>query len=575
MALLPLVERLYDTSDYLPLGIGTGLCAVCSMLLLVRRPLVGLTRTDVAACLCLLYLMVRAAFCGTTSLASCFLFLYAALLYVTARLADGAQRCTLLYGLVLGGLLQAFIAWLQYMGLVPSMHSLFACTGTFLNPAPLGGWLSMGMIAAFGLWKEGKAFFRRTRTMLVLALLLMGSALVLADSRASWVACGSVLLLMSMKKWFSACRYRWAILVSVVLMAILPLYLYRRSSADSRLFIWKVCAEMVQDAPLFGQGPQGVKRCYMHFQADYLENQGTAYERLQATDNSLAFNEGIRILCEYGFVGCLLMLLSLLLAWMESRRGIPFRYLLSGFLVFACFSYPSDVFSLLSVFFLMLGCLPSLPIRNLHIKRQLAVCLFSVPLLFGLVYVYASFRANRALDHFYWDEEAEAEWQRCYPLFQNEREPVSRYAHTLVLGGEYASAIAPLEQLIKLSPTVEIYNDLGYCYQMVGEVMKAESCYRYASSMAPGRILPHYRLFRLYRSQKDWKRMREEGGYILTMDVKIENEKVKRIREEVEVALRKKRVCRNKISLPKCHSEHREESVDIYFVFTDPSLRSG
>ena len=32
--------------------------------------------------------------------------------------------------------------------------------------------------------------------------------------------------------------------------------------------------------------------------------------------------------------------------------------------------------------------------------------------------------------------------------------------------------------------------------------------------------------------------MCEEGGYILTMDVKIENGKVKRIREEVEVALR-------------------------------------
>ena len=537
--MLPLVERLYDTSDYLPLGIGIGLCAVCCMFRLVRRPLVGLAKTDFAACLCLLYLMGRAAFCGTTSLGTCFLFLYASLLYITARLADGVQRCPLLYGLVLGGVLQAVIAWLQYMGLVLSMHSRFACTGTFLNPAPLGGWLSMGMIVVFGLWKDEKMFSRRTRTVLVLALLLMGSALVLADSRASWVACGSVLLLKSMEKWLSACRYRWVILTLVVLMSVLPLYLYRRSSADSRLFIWKVCTEMIQDAPLFGQGPQGVKRCYMHFQADYLESQGTSHERLQATDNSLAFNEGIRILCEYGFVGLLLMFLSLLFAWRESRRGSLFGYLLSGFLVFSCFSYPSEVFSLLSVFFLVLGCLPSRPSRSLHIKRQLAVWIFSVPLLLGLGYAYISCRTNRSLDHFYWDEEAEAEWQCYYPLFQNEREPVSRYAHTLVLNGEYASAIAPLEQLIKLSPTVEIYCDLGYCYQSVGEMTKAESCYRYASSMAPGRIMPHYRLFCLYRSQKDRKRMREEGEYILKMDVKIENEKVKRIWKEVEAVLRK------------------------------------
>ena len=45
-----------------------------------------------------------------------------------------------------------------------------------------------------------------------------------------------------------------------------------------------------------------------------------------------------------------------------------------------------------------------------------------------------------------------------------------------------------------------------------------------------------------------------------------------------------KRVCQNRNSLSKCHSEHREDellrtlsekSEYINFVFTDPSLRSG
>lgn len=539
VALLPLVERLYDTSDYLLSGIGIALCSVCCMLCLVRRPLAGLTRTDVAACLFLLYLVGRAIFCGTASLASYFLFLYTALLYVTARLAHGQQRCILLYGLILGGVLQAVIAWLQYMGFVPSMHSRFSCTGTFLNPAPLGGWLSMGVIAAFGWWMEGKGDSRKARIMLVVTMLLMGSALILADSRASWVACGAVILLMSIKNRFSANGFHRAIFVGAVLMSVYPLYLYRRSSADARLFIWKVCTEAIKDAPLFGQGPQGVKRCYMHFQADYLESQGTAYERIQATDNSLVFNEGIRIFCEYGLVGFFLMLVFLLLAWRDSLQGSPFRYLLSGFLVFSVFSYPSDVFSLLSVFFLVMGSLPSRSSRNFHIRKRLAIWLFSVPVLLGLGYAYVGCRANHALNHFYWDGEAEADWLRYYPCLRNEREFVSRYARSLVLNGEYASAIGPLEQMIKLSPTVEIYSDLGYCYQSVGEGVKAESCYRYASAMAPGRIIPHYRLFCLYRSLKDWKRMRNEGEYILTMEVKIENEKVKRIRQNVEVALRR------------------------------------
>ena len=537
LVLLPFFERLYDTSAYLPLGIGVGLCAACCVFRLVRNEVVCLTKTDLAAGLCLLYPVGRAVFCETTSPASFFLFLYAALLYVWARLVGERQHGFLLFGLVAGGVLQAVIAWLQYIKIIPSMHGMFTCTGTFLHPAPLGGWLSMGMIAAWSLWMDAKGFSRKTKVLVGISLLLIGSALILTDSRASWVACSVTFLLMCMKRRTISGWHQWVVFILLVFVLSLALYRYRRPSADARLFIWKVCTEMAKESPIFGHGPQGIKRCYMHFQADYLAEHGTEHEQVQATDNSLAFNEGVRIVCEYGLVGCLLMFLLLVLAWMESRRGSLFKWLLLGLLVFSLFSYPSEVFSLLSVFFLVLGCLPNGTGKSIRMNKRLSMWLFSVPILSGLIYVYVGHRANHALDHFCWDEDAEKEWLHCYPLFRNECEPVSRYAHTLVLNGEYESAIEPLEQMTMLAPTVEIYCDLGYCYQYVGEPVKAESCYRYALSMAPGRIMPHYRLFCLYRSLGNQEKMHEAGLRILSMKVKIENDKVRQIRREVKDVL--------------------------------------
>ena len=538
MATLPLWEQLYDRAEFYPIGVGILLLGLCCVFRFMRRPFVSLPRTDGMFVLCLLYVVGRSVCQGDTALGTWFLFLYAGMVYVTARLADRKGRKALLYGLWAGGILQGILVWLQYAGVCASSHRWFECTGSFLNPAPLGGWLAISMAVALHMLT-----YRRTSLSWKLTgwatVLLMGSALVVADSRSAFLSFGIMAMMLVMEKARIRCGWRWTVIVGATLIAVLPLYLYRRSSADARVFIWKVCTEMVKDAPLFGHGTEGVKRNYMHYQAEYLAEEGTAYERVQATDNILAFNEGLRTACEYGLVGLCLTALLLTMAWRESTPGNPFRHLFVGMLVFSCFSYPLSVFSLLTLSFLIMGCLPAKLFKRMDVRKRMAIGLLAIPMLLGAGYVVFGNRATHALDYFYWDEKSEAEWRRYYPLLHNECEPVSRYAHSLVLNGEYASAIEPLEQLIKFSPTVEIYCDLGYCYQSVGKVTDAESCYRYASALAPGRIIPHYRLFCLYRLQKDWKRMCEEGEYILTMDVKIENEKVKRIREEVRMMLLK------------------------------------
>lgn len=49
-------------------------------------------------------------------------------------------------------------------------------------------------------------------------------------------------------------RKRILILASFLLLLSLPTYFYKRQSADARFFIWKICIEMIQDAPFLVMG---------------------------------------------------------------------------------------------------------------------------------------------------------------------------------------------------------------------------------------------------------------------------------------------------------------------------------
>lgn len=536
IATLPLWERLYNHTDFYPIGIGIWLTGLICVFRLWRNPTIHLSLTDGAALLCMVFYAIRLLCSENAVFSEWFLLLYVAMIYMLARLADKEARNALCYGLWLGGILQSVRVLLQAAGVCTSQHRWFDATGSFLNPAPLGAWLALAMLVALRILLYSRLTLIR-KLVGWTSLLMMGSALMVADSRAAYLSLGVGAVMIWMDRVRVRCSRRWAAMIVAILIVTLPLYKYRQSSADARIFIWKVCAEMVKDNPLWGHGPQGVKRNYMHYQVSYLDTKGTAEEKIQATDNGFAFNEGLRTCCEYGLIGLLLVGLVLFFAWRESKSENPFRHLLVAWLVFSCFSYPMSVFSLMTLFILTVGCLPDGATYKLHADKRKVAWFMGSFALAGMAYLCIYRDASRSLDYLIWKRDAEEKWQRYYPVLRNEKNFVSRYANTLFLNGEYETAVEPLYRLTRLAPTVEVFCNLGYCLQQKENTEGAEACFRYASSMAPGRIIPHYRLFCLYRSLKDKDRMKEEGQRILEMDVKIENERVRKTKKEVKFYL--------------------------------------
>ena len=105
--------------------------------------------------------------------------------YVFVRQSSSKGIKILLACVMVGGLLQCLYSGMQGTGLLPSLHSAFPMTGSFLNPAPLAGYLAvlacMGMVGLF----STDGFQGKLRTVAWIGLLLFVGFVFLLNSRAA------------------------------------------------------------------------------------------------------------------------------------------------------------------------------------------------------------------------------------------------------------------------------------------------------------------------------------------------------------------------------------------------------
>ena len=190
----------------------------------------------------------------------------------------------------------------------------------------------------------------------------------------------------SIKLFKHSIRVRNSVLVTMLIIVLaattLGLYHFKKDSADGRLLIWTVTANIIKDNPLLGVGHDRLKAHYMDYQADYfLNNPGSKYEQV-ADDNQYAFNEALLAWSENGFIG-LLLLGGIVLAVFNSMFQVSsFRLTQSGtwnlkpetersvvkpetiiratilsILVFGLFAYPSEILPIKMVAITCLGLL--------------------------------------------------------------------------------------------------------------------------------------------------------------------------------------------------------------------------
>lgn len=446
----------------------------------------------------------------------------------------------------------------QISGLAVSNHSLYALTGSFYNPGPYSGYLAMIFPLCLYEWLNLREKVERTWVgqgkyyMALGVILLILCVLPAGMSRSAWIAAiiSGVWVYGMHASWGSKLKevgkkYKGKVgLVCIaggviIIMTGYALFQLKATSANGRLFMWKVGALAIAESPVLGHGTWNFVSAYGRAQEDYFANgEYSETEELVAGSPEYAFNEYLQVAVEYGIPFLLIVLLIIAFClWKGIREG---RIGLCGsaisVLVFAFSSYPMQLPGFaVTFYFLLAACV---------IGRSRIMLLFFVSLmaLLGAYYwknnqydACKDWHRGKMLYNIGAYRSAKEAYGKLYPELANRGAFLFEYGYSLHKLKEYDSSTRILEEAMRHSNDPMILNIIGKNYQASGDYEKAEESLLRSTHRLPGRIYPYYLLAKLYAAPGYYQpdKLKDAVEIVLTKEPKVQSTAIREMREEV------------------------------------------
>ena len=570
--------------------------AVSILLLLLNMRIVRISVVDIAACLAMASLLIAYKFNKeATSDLKIYFILILFLLYTGFRIllsVNGKWASAILFLILLYfGSNEAYKGILQILGKEISNHNLFACTGSFMNPGPFGGYLAVicSILVAYVIDRynliEGIIYKIKKRKCITI---LRGSCLLMFFAACASTVAILVVLPATMSRAailaFAvsivvkvACRpkivswlitffrkYHWkAVILAVMTFFVLAgfafgAYSMKRHSADGRILMNKISLQIMADNPLLGAGLGNFTGAYGEKQAEYFESgKGSEIEKMIADCPQYGFNEYLQLGAEAGIPTFVLFITLIILSlWVLFRRNSIWTYGLLTLSIFAFFSYPLS----LMPFIILLVILPAM--AGSYSKRQnsdkkrygfagIAVGMVFLFILVALSLVVVSYRPwynNKIEVTKKWKEAERWYNQEYYDSVLEDYPPMLddmfhdytflfEYGHALNKKGLYEESNSILAMGAALSCDPMFYNIIGNNYKELKEYEKAEQAYLHAFYMVPNRLYPLYLLAKLYYEEGDNDKFREAAEKVLSFNPKVESANTRDLRQEIREKL--------------------------------------
>lgn len=425
---------------------------------------------------------------------------------------------SLLLIVVFAAIIHALIACLQSFGIFSNNNYFFKATGLFDNPGPFGCYLSFALAAFLPyIFIHFKSFSKINKITTVLVAVLLFYGLLLADSRAAYLATIVSLTAFVVIKFRSRVRIRIIHIGSLIFLfsgIVFLLYMYRPSSANARLGIWRICVHAIEDAPVFGYGTGSFQKTYMLKQAEYLNNVSNDI-RSNADEVKTAFNVVIELLYEQGIVGlllwCSIIILSIKGMFISTNKhNLPvFLFPIISFLTFSLFSYPHLIWGLTCplISFLSTGGdykdnikLSGKTYKNLILGVESTLLTIMLFLFVSRVCI------NRNLtkySRFEIDCQEVESHHLMNTILYHYPSLLSFYIDNQIATEDYGVAISTITQLRRYKNSYKLEKDLAYSYEITGDTVNALVHYDVAHNMCPGYLEPMFSQFLIYESRCD------------------------------------------------------------------------
>ena len=471
-------------------------------------------------------------------------------------------RNMVLYAIISVGSLQAGWGLAQLYGYIPSNHILFPLTGTFYNSGPYSGYIAIVIPICLYQLMSVKG---RCKYLLYFTLFLMISIIPAGMSRSAWlgilVSCLWVIvvkqhwkhrIMMFYNRTPKSFWIRTGIITFGIVAFLLLMFVFKKDSADGRLFIWKNTLHSITESPWIGHGIGTFPYVYAKSQAEYFSQKVySSQEEWVAGSPEYAFNEYLHCALEGGIV---LLLLVGLLFFFTVKQGIHNRAYgaLGGILslfIFAITSYPFQILSFWIIGVLLMAvCATSSPKQSsVEAKGKSYIRMTSVFLLFLTIGVMITQVKNYAPLVESWNKcrllmsrgaikPAARGYFQLYADFGHNSSFLFEYAQCLIEQKHYNEANTILRRAALVSSDAMIYNLMGENYRKMRLYKKAESCFLYSTHLLPGRIYPYYLLTLLYSEPGFYQpeKMEIARQIVLTKQPKIDSKAIEEMRENVK-----------------------------------------
>lgn len=312
-----------------------------------------------------------------------FLFLF----YIIIRYIPKEYSFYFIIAAICSGSVQAVFGIFQLSGVFSSFNSNFRITGTFFNPGPYAGFLTLIFSISSGIYlfrnelereipiieklknsRINKLILHYVPLFCIITILLIlpstrSRAALLSISIISmiyiWIKYDIYLHFMSI---FSNFIIRFILIILCILFlgyGLYKSYLYKKPSADGRLLIWNVSSYIIKDYPFFGVGFDRFKAYYMDYQGRFFDDNSSSRFMMYADDVKYSFNDILQFIIEEGFIGFMIFLL-LVFSIVKNIKIQCFQfkiYIISLFSIFlfSMFSYPMQILDIKLVVFLLIA----------------------------------------------------------------------------------------------------------------------------------------------------------------------------------------------------------------------------
>lgn len=449
-------------------------------------------------------------------------------------------------GLCAAGGYELWTGFMQLAGREASRHHLFDVTGTFFNPGPYAIFVAVVLAVSVAWWyRHGEVFAGRSRWSRVGAWSVAAVAvfcfpvLVATWSRAAWVA---VAVAASCLLWKAHRRMvLWG--MGVAVCAGVAAYFLKQGSADGRLLMTIVAGRAWAGEWLCGHGLGGYAQAYGAAQEAFFAARPGSPLSVVAGSPEYAFNGVLGVGVEQGVLGVVpALVLGLWSLAVLCRRGEVSAYGWLVLLVSSLFSYPFALWPFLSLAVAWVALAVSLEAGTVEVRWWKRMAVWPVVAVGGWcvwnlsddtarrVEAYEEFRRVRGIQDVAFLEDYRKKYEdlKAYPDF------LFTFGTALREAGRYNESNAMLRQGTRVSCDPVFYTLMGNNYRDLGAVAEAESAYRKAFGMLPGRMYPLYRLMKLYEAEGQMRKAEEMARQIIAFRPKVDSPAVREMKNEAK-----------------------------------------